>query len=102
GCATSNAISVNIGTGTGFTAAHTSTAVSCFGAADGVIDINIATPGTAPYTFVLNGTTTQTGSNGTQFTGLAAGNYSVLVTDAAGCSFTISSIDLASPPQLNA
>lgn len=102
GCATSNAISVNIGTGTGFTAVHTSTAVSCFGAADGVIDINIATPGTAPYNFVLNGTTTQTGTNGTQFTGLAAGNYSVLVTDAAGCSFTISSIDLASPPQLNA
>jgi gliding motility-associated-like protein len=41
--------------------------------------------GTGPYTFVLDGTVTQTGATSTTFTGLAAGPHSVLITDASGC-----------------
>ena len=43
------------------------------------------TSGTGPYTFVLNGTTIQTGATNTTFTGLATGNHTITITDAIGC-----------------
>ncbi|RYY39501.1 MAG: T9SS type B sorting domain-containing protein [Chitinophagaceae bacterium] len=42
-----------------------------------------ATAGTAPYTYTLSGTSTAQPSN--QFNNLAAGSYTVTVTDALGC-----------------
>jgi hypothetical protein len=56
--------------------------VSCNGAADGAIFANIS-GGTAPYSYAWsNGGTAQ------MISGLTAGNYSVVVTDANGCTFT--------------
>lgn len=56
----------------------------CFGVADGGV---VVTPagGTAPYDYTIG---TNTTSNPT-ITGLAAGNYTVTVTDANGCTFDI-------------
>ncbi|MGE0637405.1 MAG: SBBP repeat-containing protein, partial [Bacteroidia bacterium] len=63
---------------------------SCFNANDGSISIS-PTNGTAPYTYAWsNGATTQNVSN------LAAGNYTVTVSDAAGCS-TSASFEVTQP-----
>ena len=73
--------------------------VSCFGGADGEIDISI-TGGTSVYTY--NWTT----SNGVGLvqgqqdqTGLTVGSYSVVVTDENGCSIT-KSFTLTSPNEI--
>ncbi len=63
--------------------------ITCFGANDGNIQLNM-TGGTAPYTFSwAHGATTE------NISGLLVGNYQVLVTDANGCTtsgfFTIDS-----------
>ena len=52
---------------------------TCNGASDGVLRVQTR-GGVAPYTYTWN-----TGQTGSQVTGLAAGNYTVTVTDAKGC-----------------
>jgi len=60
---------------------NTVTATTC-GASNGIIDINVS-GGSTPYTFVWsNGATTEDISN------VAAGNYTVYITDASNCSTT--------------
>ncbi len=58
--------------------------VSCYDAGNGEIQIS-ATGGTPPYSFKLDGATTNT--SGT-FTGLDAGSHSYVITDDIDCSFT--------------
>ncbi len=85
---------VTIGTGTGVTANVNPVSTSCTGAVNGSIVIT-PTNGTGPYTFVLNGTTTQTGATTTTFVSLAAGGaYSIIVTDAIGCTGTFNNINV--------
>ncbi|MBL4753001.1 MAG: T9SS type A sorting domain-containing protein [Flavobacteriales bacterium] len=60
---------------------NSSNDVSCFGGADGSA-ISTVTGGTAPYTYQWNTSPVQTTSSAT---GLITGNYTVQVTDAAGC-----------------
>lgn len=62
-----------------------STDATCNGN-DGSLDITGVTGGTAPYTYSLNGGAPQAG---TSFTSLAAGNYTVVVSDQQGCTQTI-------------
>ncbi|MEZ4990989.1 MAG: SdrD B-like domain-containing protein, partial [Saprospiraceae bacterium] len=58
------------------------TDVSCFGGADGAVDVSIS-GGTLPYTFLWsNGATTE------DLIGLAIGEYELTVTDAHGCTYT--------------
>jgi gliding motility-associated-like protein len=59
------------------------TDVDCFGNATGVLNFDGAN-GTAPYTFAINGGAF--GSN--PFNGLAAGNYTITVQEANGCTGT--------------
>ncbi|MBC7946407.1 MAG: gliding motility-associated C-terminal domain-containing protein [Chitinophagaceae bacterium] len=86
---------------TGFTATYTSTNTSCVGAANGSLTVTPGTGGAGPYTFLL-GTASQTGATSTTFSGLAAGSYSVLVTDANGCQFTLNSATVNPGPALTA
>ncbi|HEY6504022.1 MAG TPA: gliding motility-associated C-terminal domain-containing protein, partial [Chitinophagaceae bacterium] len=89
GCITAAPLTTTVTAGGGFTATFTSANSSCTGAANGSITITPGTGGTGPYTFVL-GTTTQTGAANTTFNNLISGTYSVLITDANGCQFTLS------------
>lgn len=67
---------------------------TCFGYNDGSIAVNV-TGGVTPYTFGWsNGTSLATAVN------LATGNYSVIVTDANQCSFSIDTV-LNEPAQFN-
>ncbi len=65
--------------------------VTCSGANDGVVDIT-ANGGTAPYSFVWNTAATTEDINN-----LPGGTYTVTVTDANGCSETITAIVTESP-----
>jgi gliding motility-associated-like protein len=71
--------------------------VSCNGGTNGTITVN-TNLGTTPLAFSLNGGSTQANGN---FSGLIAGSYSILVTDANGCS-TSGSATITEPPLLTA
>jgi hypothetical protein len=74
-------------------ATATSTEESSAGAADGTATVS-STDGTAPYTYVWDDPSGQTTATAT---GLSAGTYNVVVTDAQGCSTTASVVvDLGS------
>ncbi|MBP0902413.1 beta strand repeat-containing protein [Mariniflexile gromovii] len=70
------------------------TNVSCNGGTNGTINLT-PTGGTAPYTFNWGG-----GVTTEDRTGLAAGSYSVTITDANGCTGTVSGITVTQPPAL--
>ncbi len=65
----------------GVTATVNVDSVNCNGGTDGSIDLTV-TAGTAPYTFVWTG-----GSNTEDISGLPAGGYTLLITDANGCTW---------------
>lgn len=70
--------------------------VACTGDDSGVITV-MATGGTGAYTYSLDGgTTTQSGA---VFSGLAAGDYTVTVQDANGCSITVD-VSVSQPAEL--
>ncbi|MFZ1527502.1 MAG: gliding motility-associated C-terminal domain-containing protein [Ferruginibacter sp.] len=80
-----------ITTAAGPGATYTKTNTSCPGVNDGTITITPALPGS--YTYTLNpGAIVQI--NNPVFTGLATGTYSVLVTNSAGCTRTLSNIQI--------
>ena len=58
--------------------------VKCFGACNGKISIQ-ASSGTPPYTYTLNGVTS---NNNGLFNQLCAGIYQIVVSDARGCTAT--------------
>jgi len=90
GCSTTSPISVTVAAGTGFTATAAVTPTSCNGLSDGTITVSPAAPAVSPFTYVLTpGGTTQTLSAPATFAGLAPGTYSVQITDASGCRFTV-------------
>lgn len=81
-----NSIIVTITTGTGVTATTSFTQATCAGVNNGTITVNV-TAGTAPFTYQLGANPPQASN---VFTGLAPGTYSIVVTDAAGCTRTLS------------
>ena len=87
---------VNITGGLLVTSIPPPTNVSCFGGNNGTANATV-TGGTAPFTYAWNptGQTTQT------VTGLSTGTYSVIVTDASGCTGT-QTITITQPAALTA
>lgn len=73
----------------GPTALATSTANSSCGASNGSVTLGAATGGTSPYTYSLNGSAFTATTN---YTGLAAGTYTVVVHDANNCALTVNPI----------
>ncbi len=71
----------------GPTAQAATTVNSTCGASNGQINIGATTGGTAPYTYSVNGSPFTSTTN---YTGFAAGTYTVIVRDANGCQFTTS------------
>lgn len=84
---------------TGF--ALSKTDISCYGGSDGVITATMDTP--APgindnpiYMYSLSGAATRAPQQSNIFSGLAPGNYTVMVTSARGCTAT-ATIDIIEP-----
>jgi len=70
--------------------------ISCFGGSNGSVTVSTPTGGTPPYTYSWNTNpvqTTQTAQN------IAAGTYSVTVTDSKGCTKT-SNVSITQPPAI--
>ncbi len=76
-------------------ATSAATAVNCFGGMDGAITLT-PSGGTAPYTFAWTGPTGYTSTTQSP-TGLKAGNYTVVITDANSCTFTAPSVAVTQP-----
>ncbi|MEP7377576.1 MAG: Ig-like domain repeat protein, partial [Chitinophagaceae bacterium] len=70
------------------------TNILCFGSTTGSIDIT-AHGGVAPYTYAWTGTGVN--ANAEDQSGLAAGTYSVTVTDANGCSTAVLTVTITQP-----
>ena len=95
GCVSSS-IAVNIGDQAGLSANLVdSTNVTCNGEDDGTIFVG-ASGNNPPLTFNLTGTVNRSENVGT-FTGLPAGDYTVVVTDVNGCETNPISVTLTAP-----
>ena len=92
GCTISGGYAVSKST---FQVARTISPPTCYGETNGSISIQEPVGGTAPFTYVWSD-----GQTGTSITDLEAGTYSVTITDAMGCSKTVSSTVL-SPRQIS-
>ncbi|MCB0689531.1 MAG: SprB repeat-containing protein, partial [Saprospiraceae bacterium] len=69
--------------------------VSCFGKADGAIQISVV-QGTFPFSYIWSD-----GSTDNQLLGVDAGLYSVTVTDALGCIDSLTDIEVLAPDSLS-
>lgn len=100
---------LNVNDGNGCTAADTvvlsqgtslvlqtsGTSATCLGGNDGVAGVSV-TGGTAPYSYLWNN-----GSSTPTITNLPAGNYTVIVTDAEGCT-SQANVNIVNPGALSA
>src|SRR5690606_14470096 len=75
--------------------------VTCNGEDTGALDITINTSlGLAPFVINVYNDTTLT-DYGTQTSGLAAGNYTITVTDAKGCTATDNTVEITEPDAID-
>ncbi len=82
-CGIPDTIVVTVGANGSVTTQNTTVDATCFGACDGSLTVTPQS-GNAPFTYVWTPNVSATGSA----TGLCAGQYTVSVTDATGCSST--------------
>ncbi|MBK9077114.1 MAG: choice-of-anchor L domain-containing protein [Flavobacteriales bacterium] len=91
GCLTSASVTLNeppaLTSAVTVSQTNSGDAISCNGGSDGSIDLDIQ-GGTAPYSVLWSGPNGFT-SNATDPTGLGAGTYTALITDANGCTTSI-------------
>lgn len=92
GCTRSSSVTITEPTALASTA--TATNASCNGSTDGTATVS-STGGTAPYTYLWSNAATTTSN-----TGLAAGTYTVTVTDNNGCTITSAST-ITEPTAIN-
>jgi gliding motility-associated-like protein len=89
GCTATN--SVTLTQPTQLTATSSATNVSCFGACNGKLQLNVA-GGIPAYSYLWsNGSTTN------PVTGLCAGTYSVIVTDVNNCQISLTGLSISQP-----
>ena len=93
GCTTT--ASVTVTEPTALSASAVASNVSCNGGSNGTVDLTV-TGGTAPYTYAWSNTATTQ-----DMIGLSAGIYNVTVTDANGCTATVS-VTVTEPTALSA
>lgn len=75
--------------------------LKCMSDTDGSLTIT-PSKGVGPYTFALTPAGNTTGDTSGTYTGLAAGNYSVIVTDSKGCSSAAIPVVISQPTLLTA
>ncbi|SFC53771.1 T9SS type B sorting domain-containing protein [Flavobacterium phragmitis] len=75
--------------------------VTCETLSDGSLTIT-PSDGVGPYTFVLTGVANTTGDTTGIYTGLAAGSYSVVITDSKGCTSAPVNVTIDEPVELTA
>ncbi len=93
GCTATAAATVILNGNAPTAAVLKNTPPTCFGLADGSIEVGVVTGGTAPYLYALgNGAF----SANLKFGGLAAGSFTIKVQDANGCEFS-KTINLSQP-----
>jgi len=86
GCTAQRTVTINALSCTGFSVAINDTDLSCFNAGNGAATA-VVTGGTAPFTYLWN-----TGATTQSISGLAAGTYSVLVTDNLNCTQNVDAV----------
>ncbi len=77
--------------------------VNCFGDATGSIDVTVS-GGTAGYTYSWTGSDylgNPFTASTADLTGLPAGDYDLVVTDANGCSATLATVTITQPDELS-
>lgn len=90
-------VTVNVATGAGLTASISTTATACTGVNNGSITITSVT-GTGPYNFSLNGSAPLGGALPFTFSNVPAGNHTVEITDANGCTTGMINVNVATGP----
>ena len=95
GCSSASVINV-LNQGGPTATASVTTPISCFGSNNGQASANV-TGGTGPFTYAWS----PSGGSSATATNLGAGNYSVLITDANGCTVT-SNVTLIQPASMTA
>jgi len=91
-------IAVNVASGNNLNASVSPNATTCSGASNGSITVNPPTNGVPPYSYSLNGGAAQAGVN---FNNLAAGTYTITVTDAGGCTSGIINVTINAGPSIS-
>ncbi len=77
---------------------------SCSGVSSGSILVNNYVNGTAPYDISWSGPLSGSQNNATSeytITNLSAGNYTISVTDASGCSFSVSDVEVGESSEIS-
>ncbi|MCR9098278.1 MAG: hypothetical protein NXI30_28995, partial [bacterium] len=87
--------SVTITEPTPVTANYSTIDVTCYNGSDGKVNVS-ASGGTSPYKYLWS-----TGATTQEISGLSAGTYFVVVTDANGCKITKENIVVGQPSQLS-
>ena len=98
GCTATGSTTVANATGAVSALLDNTTNVTCNGLSNGIINITIS-GGSAPISYTWSDVGIP--SSQQDRTGLPAGSYTVIVTDANSCSFTLGPISITQPPVLN-
>lgn len=99
GC-TTNLLNVVVSTGSGIAANATASATSCPTVNNGTATVT-TTAGIAPFTFSIDGGAAQAGTSPYTFNNLSAGNHTVNIVDALGCTRTLT-VNVPAGPALSA